>query len=94
MPAPVRLVLVHGSQVSGAQWSRYAALLGPDVDLVTPDLVGHGSRRSEAFTWEDALAVQKAALIQQNIARMTIVASRAGTVVYPTNWRGEKRTTS
>lgn len=56
MPAPVRLVLVHGSQVSGAQWSRYAALLGPDVDLVTPDLVGHGSRRSEAFTWEDALA--------------------------------------
>lgn len=52
----MRVVLVHGSQVSGAQWSRYAALLGPDVDLVTPDLVGHGSRRSEAFTWEDALA--------------------------------------
>ena len=52
----MRVVLVHGSQVSGAQWSRYAALLGPDVDLVTPDLVGHGSRRGEAFTWEGALA--------------------------------------
>lgn len=58
----MRVVLVHGSQVSGAQWSRYAALLGPDVDLVTPDLVGHGSRRSEAFTWEDALADLHAAV--------------------------------
>ena len=33
---PVRVVLVHGSQLSSAQWWRYAALLGPDVDLVSP----------------------------------------------------------
>ena len=57
MAAPVRLVLVHGSQLSGAQWSRYAALLGPDVDLVVPDLPAHGTRRGEEFTWEGALAV-------------------------------------
>jgi pimeloyl-ACP methyl ester carboxylesterase len=55
--APVRLVLIHGSQLSGAQWSRYAALLGPDVDLVLPDLPAHGTRRGEVFTWEGALAV-------------------------------------
>jgi pimeloyl-ACP methyl ester carboxylesterase len=55
--ARVRLVLLHGSQLSAAQWSRYAALLGPDVDLVLPDLPAHGTRRGEAFTWEGALAV-------------------------------------
>ncbi len=55
MGEPVRVVMVHGSQVSGAQWWRYATLLGPDVDLVSPDLPGHGARRGEMFTWEGAL---------------------------------------
>jgi pimeloyl-ACP methyl ester carboxylesterase len=54
---PVRVVLVHGSQLSGAQWWRYAALLGPDVELAVPDLPAHGSRRREPFTWERALEV-------------------------------------
>ncbi|WP_392545259.1 alpha/beta fold hydrolase [Oryzobacter telluris] len=57
MPRPVRVVLLHGSQLSGAQWARYEALLGPDVDVVVPDLPAHGSRRGEPFTWEAALAV-------------------------------------
>ena len=57
MAAPVRLVLLHGSQLSGAQWARYGALLGPDVELVVPDLPAHGSRRGEEFTWERALEV-------------------------------------
>lgn len=57
MAGPVRVVLLHGSQLSGAQWSRYAALLGPDVDLAVPDLPAHGSRRGEPFTWERALEV-------------------------------------
>ncbi len=56
MPQRVRLVLVHGSQVNRAVWSRYADLLGPDVDVVAPDLPGHGGRREERFTWESALA--------------------------------------
>jgi pimeloyl-ACP methyl ester carboxylesterase len=51
----VRLVLVHGSQVNRAVWSRYAALLGPDVDIAAPDLPAHGGRRGEPFTWEAAL---------------------------------------
>lgn len=57
MAGPVRVVLVHGSQLSGAQWFRYAALLGPDVELAVPDLPAHGSRRDEPFTWERALEV-------------------------------------
>lgn len=56
MSRRVRLVLVHGSQLSSAMWARYAALLGPDVDLVLPDLPAHGTRRHEPFTWEGALA--------------------------------------
>lgn len=57
MGEPVRVVLVHGSQLSSAQWWRYSALLGPDVDLVVPDLPAHGARRGEPFTWERALEV-------------------------------------
>ena len=57
MAEPVRVVLLHGSQLSSAQWWRYAALLGPDVDLAVPDLPAHGGRRGEPFTWESALEV-------------------------------------
>ncbi|HSO64738.1 MAG TPA: alpha/beta hydrolase [Ornithinibacter sp.] len=57
MAEPVRVVLVHGSQLSSAQWGRYAALLGPDVELAVPDLPAHGARRGEPFTWERALEV-------------------------------------
>ncbi len=57
MAEPVRVVLLHGSQLSSAQWWRYAALLGPDVDLAVPDLPAHGGRRGEPFTWESALDV-------------------------------------
>lgn len=56
MPRPVRLVLLHGSQVSPAMWSHYPALLGPHVEVVTPDLPAHGARRSEMFSWEESLA--------------------------------------
>ena len=33
---------------------------------------------------------KRQAQIEQAVARMTVTAPRAGTVVYPTNWRGEK----
>ena len=51
-----RIVLLHGTRFSGAQWSAYPALL-PHAELVTPDLPGHGSRGGESFTLEAALAV-------------------------------------
>lgn len=56
MPRPVRVVLVHGSQVNRAVWSPYPALLGPDVEVVAPDLPAHGARRGEEFSWPSALA--------------------------------------
>jgi HlyD family secretion protein len=36
-------------------------------------------------------AARRVAAIQASIARMTVVAPRDGTVVYVTNWRGEKK---
>jgi pimeloyl-ACP methyl ester carboxylesterase len=62
VPQRVRLVLVHGSQVNRAAWLRYPALLGPDVDVVAPDLPAHGARRDEPFTWESALETVGAAV--------------------------------
>lgn len=53
----MRLVLVHGTQMSAAQWFGYSTWLGPDVEVVAVDLPAHGSRAAEAFTWEGALAV-------------------------------------
>lgn len=49
-----RLVLVHGTRMSAAQWGPYRALL-PDVELVTVDLPGHGERVGEEFTADAAL---------------------------------------
>ncbi|WP_101396760.1 alpha/beta fold hydrolase [Phycicoccus duodecadis] len=56
MARRVRLVLLHGSQVNRAVWSRYTHYLGPDVEVVAPDLPAHGARRGEDFTWAAALA--------------------------------------
>lgn len=47
-----RLVLVHGSRLSGAQWAPQLPLLSPYVEPVAVDLPGHGSRAGEAFTLE------------------------------------------
>lgn len=58
-----RLVLLHGTRMSRAQWEPYRALL-PEIDLVTADLPGHGERVGEDFTREAALATVDAALAQ------------------------------
>ncbi len=49
-----RLVLVHGTRMDGRQWAPYLPLL-PGVDVVAPDLPGHGARVTEDFTLEAAL---------------------------------------
>jgi len=53
-----RLVLVHGTRVSGAAWRlpAYQEVLA-GFDVVTPDLPGHGARLGERFTTEAAVAV-------------------------------------
>lgn len=50
-----RLVLVHGSMASSAQWQGYADLL-PRFDVVAIDLPGHGDRAGEEFGTDAALA--------------------------------------
>jgi pimeloyl-ACP methyl ester carboxylesterase len=54
--AAARIVLVHGTRVSHTQWDGYRELL-PDLDVVTPDLPGHGPRVDEAFSTGAATAV-------------------------------------
>jgi pimeloyl-ACP methyl ester carboxylesterase len=39
------LVLLHGVGLDHTMWEPVAALLPGDVDVITPDLPGHGSRR-------------------------------------------------
>jgi pimeloyl-ACP methyl ester carboxylesterase len=53
-----RLVLVHGTRMSGAQWRLppYREVLA-DLDVVAPDLPGHGTRIGERFTAAAALSV-------------------------------------
>ncbi len=45
-----RVVLVHGSRLSGAQWTPQLPRLTPYVDPVAVDLPGHGARVGEKFT--------------------------------------------
>lgn len=55
-PSTARLVLVHGSMSSSAQWVDYPALL-PGLDVVAVDLPGHGPRSGETFSTAGALEV-------------------------------------
>ena len=51
-----RLVLVHGTRVSGVQWAAHRSWLEPEFEVVTPDLPRHGSRASVPFTMPAAVA--------------------------------------
>jgi pimeloyl-ACP methyl ester carboxylesterase len=63
-----RLVLVHGSRLSAAQWSPQTARLAADtalgdwLEVVVPDLPGHGARSAEPFTLERAVGAVAAAV--------------------------------
>jgi pimeloyl-ACP methyl ester carboxylesterase len=63
-----RLVLVHGSRLSAAQWSPQTTRLAADtplgdwLDVVVPDLPGHGARSAEPFTLDRAVGAVAAAV--------------------------------
>jgi pimeloyl-ACP methyl ester carboxylesterase len=63
-----RLVLVHGSRLSAAQWAPQVSRLAADPDLaawlevVVPDLPGHGARATEPFTLDRAVGAVAAAV--------------------------------
>jgi pimeloyl-ACP methyl ester carboxylesterase len=66
-----RLVLVHGTRFSATQWAPYAERF-PDLDVVTPDLPGHGSRVGEPFSTAAAVAAIADA-VEQGGARLPVV---------------------
>jgi pimeloyl-ACP methyl ester carboxylesterase len=53
-------VFVHGIRVSGSMWGPVAALV--DGRTATPDLPGHGKRRTERFTTHSAVEAILAAI--------------------------------
>lgn len=57
-----RVVLVHGSRLSGAQWAPQLPHLAPYVDTVAVDLPGHGLRADERFTLDRCIEVVQQAV--------------------------------
>ena len=54
---PWPVVLVHGTRTSHSQWDlQLPSLRAAGHRVLTPDLPGHGSRRDEPFTLQEALA--------------------------------------
>lgn len=49
------LILIHGATGNGRMWDPVRRRLEPRWRVVTPDLPGHGSRRSEHFTLQGAV---------------------------------------
>ena len=78
-----RLVLVHGTRLSSSQWapqlSRITARpeLASWLDVVTPDLPGHGSRAEEPFTLERAIAAIAAAVEAPGAADAVVLAGHS-----------------
>ncbi len=50
-----RLILIHGSRVSGVQWAAHRRWLEPEFDVSLPDLPGHGVRATQPFTMAAAV---------------------------------------
>src|SRR5689334_1905374 len=56
------LVLIHGATLSGAMWAPLRRHLDPRLQVLAPDLPGHGSRRGERFTLEGAVETVRQAV--------------------------------
>jgi pimeloyl-ACP methyl ester carboxylesterase len=75
---PTRLVLVHGTRVSHTQWDlpAYREVLS-GLDVVAPDLPGHGRRTGERFTTESAVAALAEAVEAGDPAVPVVVAGHS-----------------
>ncbi|WP_051208558.1 alpha/beta fold hydrolase [Propionicicella superfundia] len=51
------LILLHGTWSSGAEMAPVGESLGAEVDVVVPDLPGHGTRRAEPYSLARSAAV-------------------------------------
>lgn len=66
------IVFLHGTRLSGAQWSSQVVELGDEFDCLAPDLPGHGRLTAETFTLRRA-AEEVAATIGRDDGRRPAV---------------------
>lgn len=79
-----RLLLLHGTGSAGASWSRLAAALGPQFEILAPDLPGHGHSgpMTPGHSGLDAYAAAVAALVtDMNAWPDIIVGHSAGAAI-------------
>ena len=77
-----RLVLVHGSRLSASQWAPQQARLAADptlgwLEVVCPDLPGHGARSPEPFTLDRAVGAVAAAVEAGTPAERVVLAGHS-----------------
>ena len=53
---PITLILLHGATGNARMWDAVRRNLDPRFQVIAPDLPGHGTRRSEPFSLEGAVA--------------------------------------
>jgi pimeloyl-ACP methyl ester carboxylesterase len=68
-----RVVLVHGSRLSGAQWAPVLPHLTAYVDAVAVDLPGHGPRSEECFTLARCIEVVQEAVASATVGSPVVV---------------------
>ena len=83
MTARTRLVLVHGSRLSAAQWAPQVTRLDAEpgvadwLEVCVPDLPGHGLRSAEPFTLDRAVGAVAAAVEEDPRAGRVVVAGHS-----------------
>lgn len=56
MPSPQpAVILVHGATLNGRSWDPVRRLIDPRLQVLAPDLPGHGARRDETYTLQGAV---------------------------------------
>jgi pimeloyl-ACP methyl ester carboxylesterase len=77
--ATTRLVLVHGSRLSATQWAPQVTRLAAQkwLDIVVPDLPGHGARAEEPFTLDRAVGAVAAAVEGEPAAERVVLAGHS-----------------
>lgn len=80
---PTRLILVHGSRLSSAQWEPQLRVYARDpalaarLDVVTLDLPGHGTRGREPFTLERAVGAVAAGVESGDESQPVVLAGHS-----------------
>lgn len=88
-PRALPIVLLHGMRVSGAMWAPLRANLGDDRArrsrlVSSPDLPGHGGRKDEPFTMDDAIAACRDEIVELGGKALLVGHSLGGFVAFAT----------